>query len=555
MSRARFSRLAVALSLAAASSLGVACRRARAPEPPPRIDVAALAQAAVESLRVTFSPTTGRPSFVRGRIPLAVIGLPAADTSATVIFTFMRRYAAMFGIDTAARDLRLLASQLDRLGMRHITVQQHVGGVEVYGAVYTIHIAPQGGGILAMTSSLVPNVRAATTTPTVTEDSARALARALLLGGQDAAARLVVYPGRARAADAALAWIVEVRGQEVKPDTTPGRDQNTQPDTVPARKDIVIDATRGRVLDLLDRLYIARNRQTHSANNGTTLPGTLRRTEAQGPVGDADVDSAHTFVGATYDYYSATHSRDSYDNSGATLVTTVHYGTNYENAFWNGVQMVFGDGFAVKDVTAHELTHAVTERTANLEYRWQSGALNESFSDIFGAMVDRDDWLMGEDMPIGAIRDLENPGAFGQPGHASGWVATCGDNEGVHTNSGIPNKAFVNIVTTIGKNDAERIFYRALTAGYLTPQASMEDARGAAIQSAQDLFGAASPQVQAVTNGFNAVGVDGTWQPPVNNCGLPIPTPADLSTIAALVLAALLAAAILRARRRAAARA
>jgi Zn-dependent metalloprotease len=199
-------------------------------------------------------------------------------------------------------------------------------------------------------------------------------------------------------------------------------------------------------------------------------------------------------------------------------------------------------------VTAHELTHAVTERTANLEYRWQSGALNESFSDIFGAMVDRDDWLMGEDLPIGAIRDLDNPGAFGQPGNASGWVQTCGDNEGVHTNSGIPSKAFVNVASSIGKGDAERIFYRALTV-YLQPQSTLEDARAAALQAAEDLFGVGSTQLQAVNTGFGAVGLNGSFQPPVNNCGIPgVP---DLSLTGFLVLALLICvAAALRARTR-----
>jgi Zn-dependent metalloprotease len=185
--------------------------------------------------------------------------------------------------------------------------------------------------------------------------------------------------------------------------------------------------------------------------------------------------------------------------------------------------MVYGDGFPVKDVTAHELTHAVTERTANLEYRWQSGALNESISDIFGAMVDRDDWLMGEDLPIGAIRDMDNPGAFGQPGN-------------------------VNVATSIGKGDAERIFYRALTV-YLQPQSTLEDSRAAALQAAEDLFGVGSTQAQAVNTGFGAVGLTGTFSPPANSCGIPgVP---DLSLTGFLVLALLiLVAAALRARAR-----
>lgn len=505
----------------------IACDRT--PQP---VSVAALSQAAQAQILVSYNPFTGRPSFMRGRIPVAVTGRPETDTTPAVALGFMQRYADLFGIDSAARDLRLVDSRVDDLGARHMTLQQVYGGVDVYGAIYSLHLAPRGGPIVAMSSNLVPDVRTATTEPTISDDSARTLARSQLLHGTAAAARLVLYPGRRRASRAHLAWVVEVRGDSI-------RRSEGRVDTVPARHDFVIDATRGRMLDVLDRLYTARNRRTHDANHGTTLPGTLRRTETQGPTRDADVDSAHSFVGNTYDYYSATHGRDSYDGAGAALISTVHYSTNYQNAFWDGTQMVFGDGFAVKDVTAHELTHAVTERTANLEYRWQSGALNESVSDIFGAMVDRDDWVMGEDLPIGAIRDLANPSAHGQPGHTRDWVATCGDNEGVHTNSGIPSKAFVNVAAGIGKNDAERIFYRTLTV-YLHPQATLEDARAAALQSAEDLFGAASPQAQAVNSGFAAVGLDGSFRPPANSCA-PFPTPADLSPAALAVLLALLA--------------
>ena len=139
----------------------------------------------------------------------------------------------------------------------------------------------------------------------------------------------------------------------------------------------------------------------------------------------------------------------------------VHYGVGYENAFWDGFEMVYGDGFAVNDVTAHELTHAVTEHTAGLEYVDQSGALNESISDQAGWDVDPGDSTMGEDLPIGAIRDMRNPGAFGQPATASQYVCTSSDNGGVHTNSGIPNKVYANLVDALGRGNAAQVRYRA----------------------------------------------------------------------------------------------
>ncbi len=265
------------------------------------------------------------------------------------------------------------------------------------------------------------------------------------------------------------------------------------------------------------------NRETYDANHSYSLPGTLVRSEGDGPTGDQDVDNAHDFAGTTYDYYFNTHGRDSYDDRGATLVSTANYGNNYLNAFWNGEQTAYGDDFPVKDIVAHEWTHAVTEHSANLEYRWQFGALNESFSDIFGAMVDRDDWLMGEELPpriLGgrkAIRDLSDPPRFSQPDHTDDWVETCSDNEGVHTNSGIPNKAYYNIATAIDGDKAELIFYRILTV-YLQPTSSLEDTRAAALQSAQDLYGDGSAEYNAVQDGFNAVGLDGVWNPPPNDC-------------------------------------
>lgn len=536
-------RLAAVALLSASWILG-ACNRRSGPQQPSSQDIASLARVASESLTISYNPVSRRPSFVRGRIPLDRLGLEAGDTSGPMVASaLMVRYARLFGVDSSARDLQLVESRTDRLGMRHIVMQQKVENVPVYNAIYAVHVDPRSNSVAALTSSLVPDIRVNTTTPKISEDSARAVARAFLISGQAASSRLMVYRRRDNSSRARLAWIVEVSGLALR-DTIGAKTA----DTIPARRDIVIDATAGKPLDIIDRLYEARNRRIHDAAGTTTLPGTLVRSEGQGPVADPDVNKAYQFLGSTYDYYSTTHGRDSYDNAGAVLLASVNYSVNYENAFWNGTQMVFGDGFAVEDVTAHELTHAVTERTANLEYVWQSGALNESFSDIFGAMVDRADWLMGEDLPIGAIRDLQNPEKFGQPGNTSGWVATCSDNQGVHTNSGIFSKAFVNVATAIGKNDAERIFYRVLTTpGYLSPQATMEDARGAAIQAAADLFGSASAQVNATTNGFAAVGLNGVWQPPANSCPT-FPVPSDLSGLALIALIAVVAALIVRAR-------
>ena len=185
--------------------------------------------------------------------------------------------------------------------------------------------------------------------------------------------------------------------------------------------------------------------------------------------------------------------------------------------------MVYGDGMAGLDVTGHGLTHAVTERTAKLAYHDQSGAMNESFSDIMGEMVERSvrgskDWLIGEDASIGVIRSMQDPTRFGQPDNLRNYTTACADHGGVHNNSGIQNKAYFNIATSINSDRAERIFYRALTV-YLSANATFEDGRAATLSAANDLYPGDQVVANGVAGGWNAVGVDGTAQPPASNCG------------------------------------
>lgn len=261
--------------------------------------------------------------------------------------------------------------------------------------------------------------------------------------------------------------------------------------------------------------------ETFTAQNRSTYPG-ARSVDSNNAWTSssqrADVD-AHFYAGKVYDYFLNTHGRNSFDNNGATIRSTVHYGRNYNNAFWNGSQMVYGDGdgsvFAplsgALDVVAHELTHAVTDRSASLEYRNQSGALNESFSDVFGYFLDPQDYLMGEDVYTpgqagDALRSLSNPAQFGQPEHMNQYVNTTSDNGGVHTNSGIPNKAAYYTISSIGKTQAEKIYYRALTV-YLTPTSNFSYARAALLQSAADLYGSGSSAYNAVKSAWDRVGV------------------------------------------------
>lgn len=282
-------------------------------------------------------------------------------------------------------------------------------------------------------------------------------------------------------------------------------------------------------------------RTVSDAAGRETLPGRIMRIENGPAVEDPAANEAYDGLGATYDFFSAAFGRDSIDDEGMALLATVHYGDHYDNAFWNGQQMVFGDGdgelfrrFTVSlDVIGHELAHGVTEDEAALMYVNQSGALNESISDVFGSLVKQHargetaaqaDWLIGAglltDVVQGvALRSLKAPGTayddpvLGddiQPDHMDGYVRTALDNGGVHINSGIPNHAFYLAATALGGHaweKAGRIWYEALRAGQLRPNATFRSFAAATGHQAQLLFGV---QVRrSVEDAWQAVGVLG----------------------------------------------
>jgi Zn-dependent metalloprotease len=263
-------------------------------------------------------------------------------------------------------------------------------------------------------------------------------------------------------------------------------------------------------------------RQVFNCQGTNDLPGEPVRSETDTTSNrDKAVNEAFDNAGTTWDFYNKIFGRESVDNHGKTLVSSVHYGENYDNAFWNGQQMVYGDGDGVifqrfttaLDVIAHELTHGVTQFTAQLAYQDQSGALNESMSDVFGSMVKQ--WALGQtaaqaDWLIGAaimapgfkgraLRDMANPGTAyddprlgkdPQPGHMKDYVQTDADNGGVHTNSGIPSRAFVLAAMAIGGNaweKAGKIWYVALTER-LTGNADFAKCAAETVSVARDLF-------------------------------------------------------------------
>ncbi|MRX42676.1 M4 family metallopeptidase [Agromyces kandeliae] len=286
----------------------------------------------------------------------------------------------------------------------------------------------------------------------------------------------------------------------------------------------------------------APDRRISDAQGAESLPGHLVRTEGQPATGDVAVDQAYDGLGEVWALFERVYGRDAIDGEGAPLEATVHFGDHYDNAFWDGERMVFGDGdgevfrgFTQSiSVIGHELAHGVTEMTARLRYRDQSGALNEHVSDVFGALTEQyamgqdaeaATWLIGEgiftELVQGrALRSMLEPGTAydddvlgrdPQPAHFRDYIVTDADNGGVHLNSGIPNRAFALAAVELGGFAWEhvgRIWYDALTGGTLRPNDGFAVFAAATLAAARERYGDVSREVAAVANGWRAVGVE-----------------------------------------------
>ncbi len=290
------------------------------------------------------------------------------------------------------------------------------------------------------------------------------------------------------------------------------------------------------MLSVSDTLH----RTVYDAATTENLPGKLMRVEGGKVKGGTPVTEAYDYSGDTYKYYKDVHDRNSINARGMKLDSTVHYGQEYNNAFWNGEQMVYGDGDGELfqrftkciDVIGHELTHGVTQYEAALEYQGQAGALNESFSDVFGSLVkqyvlkqnvDKADWLIGAGLFARkvkgvALRSMKDPGTAyddptigkdPQPGHMKNFVKTTSDNGGVHINSGIPNRAFYFAAQEIGGYAWEKtgkIWYVTLR-DRLRENSDFQDAANMTFDVAGSLFGKGSREQKALLTAWSSVGI------------------------------------------------
>jgi hypothetical protein len=285
----------------------------------------------------------------------------------------------------------------------------------------------------------------------------------------------------------------------------------------------------------------APQRVIHSADGTENLPGRAVRSDADAPTGDQSVDEAFDSSAQVWNLFAEQFNRASVDGKGSTLSVTVHYGQNYDNAFWDGTQLVFGDGDGEvferftkpMDVLAHEFTHGVTQFSAGLDYQGQPGALNESVSDVFASMTKQRslsqdageaDWLIGEGLFVAginakALRSMIEPGtAYDDPqlgrdpqvGSMADYVDTSDDNGGVHLNSGIPNRAFALAALGIGGpswEKAGKVWYDALTAGEVTADTDFAGFAAATVSSAQRVFPEDPGVADQVRGAWEQVGV------------------------------------------------
>jgi vibriolysin len=471
------------------------------------------------------SDDKGVPTFVTGELGK----IDKSEKGAKDFLKAQKELLRMNGLE----DFDASGATTDGLGNSHFRFQQTIKGLRVVGAEYIVH-ADANGNVYAMNGRFAPD-KDLPRNPSVDGWGAvtSAAAQAGILDGNwlDKKPELVYLVNEK--SNVFLAWRATVEYKDAE-----GQ-----------QKDVIYgDATSGDLLQRAALIHRARNRQTYNLNNGTTLPGTLVMSETSAPSSDVSIAKAHEFAGVTYDYYLAVHGRDSFDNAGGTLKSSVHYSSGYNNAFWNGAQMVYGDGDGTTfgpfsrslDVVAHELSHAVTERSANLTYANESGALNEATSDILGAsteswkygVVDSRTWKIGEDCYTpatagDALRTMNDPAASGDSDYYPTRYTGTADHGGVHTNSGIANLAYYMMViggthprakttnnvtplsatTTTSINMASKIWYRALTV-YMTSSSTFAAARTATVQAATDLYGATA--ATTVGDAWTAVGVGGS---------------------------------------------
>jgi Zn-dependent metalloprotease len=491
-------------------------------------------------------------------------------------FSFMNDIKRGMHIEKPEEEFQAVLFWNDDLGADHIKMQQYYKGVKVYGGQVILH--GKDGLINKMNGTYFPTPKINDLNPQTGRTEAEEIVKKDvasftqyidddiskngLLSYNETETELVIYHHKLELANEKLVWHITVRPN------------------ILARWEYFIDANTGEVINKYDNTCsdgpatanavdlngVTRTINTYKVGSyyyliNTTKPmfnggqsdlpnnpvgaiwtidannsndgGIYQVTSPSNTWSDPSSVSAHYNADNTYNYYKNTHGRNSIDGNGGTIISIVNVvdenGNSLANAYWNGRAMFYGNGGNIfkplagaEDVGAHEMTHGVIQNTANLEYQYESGAINEAMADIGGAMVDRDNWQIGEKIvpagspyfPTGTLRDMSNPHNGGssfndpsyQPANVNEKYTGESDNGGVHINSGIINFAYYKIAEAITKNKAEKLFYRAL-ATYMTKSSQFIDCRLAFEQAAKDIYGDNSTELSAVSNAFYQVGI------------------------------------------------
>jgi Zn-dependent metalloprotease len=495
------------------------------------------------ALAVSWDTRSEVPNFLTGLDPAA--RLPYQPTAAehnnpiAIARGFLDENRDLFKLRSVADELQFLRNESDKqLGWSHVRMSQVYQGLPVFGYQLVVHLDTQHQ-VATVNGHFRPDIDL-DPTPKVAQADAEQLALDDLLNGQlqpDQRSRvkatilrdktqLLIYIDRND--QPRLTWYVTI-----------------MTDSPLGQWRYFVNARRAQIVHQFDSAADGKRRTTYSADNSTDIPGRLLIDEGERSK-DAIAQAAHDNAGKVYDYYFNTFQRDGLDDQGSPLISTVHYGSDpddAENAAWIGEaqQMIYGDGGKIfkplpygLDVVGHEFTHGIIDNTSGLIYEGQSGALNESYADVFGALIDRGNWTIGEAViksppfPIKFLRSLENPSSggydaadplnsIGQPANMNEYAdlptTRKGDNGGVHVNSGIPNLVAYLIARAIGPEKLEQIYYRALTQ-YLTPNSDFADAARATIRAAKDLYG--NTETSAINTALPQVGLsaDGSSQTP-----------------------------------------
>lgn len=507
------------------------------------------------------------PLFVKERFAEKFSSSTSSDA-----FNYLKKNESKTGINNPNKNLKVKSVQKDKLGMTHVRFNQSVNGVNVEGSEVVVHFN-KNNEVVSVNGRINKTIsdKAVDTSASLSGDAALKTALSSVNAPEELTyeptTELVVLPFEG---ENYTAYKVNVNFM--------GHD--------PGNWFVFVDANTGKVIDKYNGLMHAdemktqkgagkgvhgEHRELHitqvkepnsgtkftladyshenlegivtydAKNDNTSSNDTLYVGNSAAFIGDYDraLVDAHYNSEKVYEYYLNEHGRNSLDGEGMAIISKVHYGNNYNNASWNGRWMTYGDGDGVfmtslsagLDVAAHEMTHGVITHSANLVYRNQSGALNESFADVFGALVDNSDWEMGEDIMAPAakadgvtvLRSLSNPNSVVvskeqrraystnggvYPDHMDEFynMPTSVDGGGVHVNSSITNHAAYLIGQEIGREKLGQIYYRALTV-YLTPNSDFSDARQAIVQSAIDIYGESSEEEAAVQSGFDSVGI------------------------------------------------